>query len=92
MAAPGIYWLTLDDKLEAGGIEVYLVDPHGVKAVPGRKRDWLNCQWLQKLHTYGLRPRAFRPDSRFVRCAPAPVSGPNWCCVAPRLGSAWARP
>ena len=62
MEATGIYWLSLYDKLEAAGIEVYLVDPHGVKAVPGRKSDWLDCQWLQKLHTYGLLHRAFRPD------------------------------
>jgi transposase len=62
MEATGIYWLSLYDKLEAGGIEVYLVDPHGVKAVPGRKSDWLDCQWLQKLHTYGLLAKAFRPD------------------------------
>ena len=62
MEATGIYWLSLYDKLEAGGIEVYLVDPHGVKAVPGRKSDWLDCQWLQKLHTYGLLSKAFRPD------------------------------
>jgi len=51
MEATGIYWLSLYDKLEAAGIEVYLVDPHAVKAVPGRKSDWLDCQWLQKLHT-----------------------------------------
>jgi transposase len=62
MEATGIYWLSLYDKLEAGGIEVYLVDPHTVKAVPGRKSDWLDCQWLQKLHTYGLLAKAFRPD------------------------------
>src|SRR5438309_37307 len=62
MEATGIYWLSLYDKLEAAGIEVYLVDPHTVKAVPGRKSDWLDCQWLQKLHTYGLLHRAFRPD------------------------------
>lgn len=62
MEATGIYWLSLYDKLEVAGIEVYLVDPHGVKAVPGRKSDWLDCQWLQKLHTYGLLAKAFRPD------------------------------
>jgi transposase len=62
MEATGIYWLSLYDKLEAAGIEVYLVDPHRVKAVPGRKSDWLDCQWLQKLHTYGLLAKAFRPD------------------------------
>ena len=62
MEATGIYWLFLYDKLEAAGIEVYLVDPHAVKAVPGRKSDWLDCQWLQKLHTSGLLAKAFRPD------------------------------
>jgi transposase len=58
----GIYWVSLYDKLEAAGIEPYLVDAHAVKAVPGRKSDWLDCQWLQKLHTYGLLAKAFRPD------------------------------
>ena len=67
MEATGVYWLSLYDKLEAAGIEVYLVDPHGVKAVPGRKSDWLDCQWLQKLHTYGLLQRAFRPDAPIRR-------------------------
>lgn len=67
MEATGTYWLTLYDKIEAAGIEVYLVDPHGVKAVPGRKSDWMDCQWLQKLHTYGLLQRAFRPDAPIRR-------------------------
>ncbi len=67
MEATGHYWMTLYDKLEAAGIEVYLVDPHAVRAVPGRKSDWLDCQWLQKLHTYGLLRRAFRPDAPIRR-------------------------
>ena len=71
MEATGIYWLSLYDKLEAAGIEVYLVDPHGVKAVPGRKSDWLDCQWLQKLHTYGLLANVpFGPTRRSGGCAP----------------------
>ena len=62
MEATGIYWLTLYDKLEGRGIEAVLVDPHSVKAMPGRKSDVLDCQWLQQLHTYGLLRGAFRPD------------------------------
>lgn len=62
MEATGIYWITLYDKLEAHGIQVVLVDPHSVKAMPGRKSDVLDCQWLQQLHTYGLLRGAFRPD------------------------------
>jgi transposase len=62
MEATGIYWQTLYDKLERRGIEAVLVDPHSVKAMPGRKSDVLDCQWLQQLHTYGLLRGAFRPD------------------------------
>jgi transposase len=62
MESTGVYWLSLYDKLEAAGIEVYLVDAHAVKAVPGRKSDRIDCRWLQKLHTYGLLAKAFRPD------------------------------
>jgi transposase len=63
MEATGIYWITLFDKIEAAGMQVVLVDPHSVKAMPGRKSDVLDCQWLQQLHTYGLLRGAFRPDS-----------------------------
>ena len=70
MEATGIYWLSLYDKLEAAGLEVYLVDAHGVKAVPGRKSDWLDCQWLQKLHTHGLLSRVpSGPIRRSDACA-----------------------
>jgi transposase len=29
--------------------------------VPGRKKDVLECQWLQKLHTFGLLNNSFHP-------------------------------
>jgi transposase len=32
-----------------------------VKTVPGRKSDVMDCQWLQKLHSYGLLSGSFRP-------------------------------
>ncbi len=63
MEATGIYWMVLYDKLEAAGMEVVLVEPGSVKSVDGRKSDVLDCQWLQKLHTYGLLSRSFRPDA-----------------------------
>jgi transposase len=62
MEATGVYWISLYDKIESAGLAVVLVDPHSVKAVPGRKSDVLDCQWLQQLHTYGLLRGAFRPD------------------------------
>jgi len=45
-------------------MKVKLVNAHHVKTVPGRKTDVLDCQWLQKLHTYGLLSGSFRPEDQ----------------------------
>ena len=43
-----------------------LVNARHVKNVPGRKDDWIDCQWLQKLHTFGLLSGSFRPDAEIA--------------------------
>lgn len=69
MESTGVYWIPLFQVLEERGFEVLLVDPHRLKSVPGRKTDVVDCQWLQRLHTYGLLAGAFRPaeDIRQLR-------------------------
>jgi transposase len=64
MEATGVYWIPLFQILEAKGLEVNLVNAHHVKTVPGRKSDVLDCQWLQKLHTFGLLSASFRPENQ----------------------------
>ena len=64
MESTGVYWLPLFNILEERGFEVLLVNAHHVKNVPGRKSDFLDCQWLQQLHTYGLLRGSFHPDSK----------------------------
>ena len=54
MQSTGVYWIALHDVLQRHGLEVNLVDARGTKNVPGRKSDVQECQWLRKLHTYGL--------------------------------------
>ena len=49
---------------ETQGFAVNLVNAHHVKTVPGRKSDVLDCQWLQKLHSYGLLSGSFRPEEQ----------------------------
>lgn len=62
MESTGVYWVNLFEILAERGFEVLLVDPHKLKGVPGRKKtDVLDCQWLQRLHTFGLLSAAFRP-------------------------------
>jgi transposase len=60
MESTGVYWIPLFEVLERR-FEVKLVDARHVKNVSGRKSDVLDCQWIQKLHTYGLLAGAFRP-------------------------------
>jgi transposase len=67
MESTGVYWVALYELLEARGMAVCLVNAKHVKNVPGRKTDVLDCQWLQKLHSYGLLQASFRPHADFVR-------------------------
>jgi transposase len=48
--------------LEQHGLEVYLVNAQHTKNVPGRKSDLQECQWLLKLHTFGLLNNSFQPS------------------------------
>jgi transposase len=68
MEATGVYWIPLYDLLASQGFEVLLVDPRQTKHAPGRpKSDVLDCQWIRRLHSYGLLTASFRPSDEIVR-------------------------
>ena len=67
MESTGVYWIPLFGVLEERGFQVMLVDPRRIKNVPGRKTGVVDCQRLQRLHTYGLLSGAFRPDGNIRR-------------------------
>ena len=64
MQATGVYSIPLYDILTAHGIRVVLVNAQHTKNVPGRKSDVQECQWLMKLHTYGLLRDSFRLEEK----------------------------
>jgi transposase len=65
LESTGIYWLSLYDVLEEHGFEIRVVNARHVKHVPGRtKTDVLDCQWIQKLHSFGLLNGSFRPEEQ----------------------------
>lgn len=64
MQSTGVYWIALQEVLEQAGLEVFLVNAQGTKNLPGRKSDVQECQWLMKLHTYGLLRNSFRPPEQ----------------------------
>lgn len=66
MESTGSYWIPVYEILEEEGFEVYLVNAQHIKAIPGKKTDVKDCQWIQQLHSYGLLKGSFRPDNHGV--------------------------
>jgi hypothetical protein len=47
--------------------QVFLVDPRQSRHAPGRPKSVvLDCQWLRRLHSYGLLTASFRPADQVV--------------------------
>ena len=67
MESTSVYWIPVYQILESRGFEVYLVNAHHVKNVPGRKTDVSDCQWIQYLHSVGLLRGSFRPPGCNLR-------------------------
>ncbi|HEV2320047.1 MAG TPA: transposase [Verrucomicrobiae bacterium] len=65
MEATGIYWIALFQILERRGFDVILVNARQTKNVAGRKSDVQDCQWIHRLHTYGLLQGSFRPQDPY---------------------------
>ena len=61
LQSTGVYWMPVLEMLEQQGLEVYLVNAQHTKNVPGRKSDVQECQWLLKLHAFGLLRNSFQP-------------------------------
>jgi len=64
MQSTGVYWVALQEILEREGFVVYLVNARATKNLPGRESDVQECQWLMKLHTYGLLRNSFHPPEQ----------------------------
>jgi len=61
MESTGVYWKPVFNILE-GLLEVILVNARNVKAVPGRKTDVRDCEWLGDLLRHGLLRASFIPS------------------------------
>ena len=62
MESTGVYWIPVHQILERRGIAVVLSNAQHIKNVPGRKTDVMDCQWIQRLHSFGLISGSFRPE------------------------------
>jgi transposase len=64
LESTGVYWIPLFEVLEAYGFAVFLIEPSQARPGGARpKTDVLDCQWRQRLHTFGLLRPSFRPPA-----------------------------
>lgn len=61
MESTGVYWKPIYNLLE-GTFDLLLVNAQHIKAVPGRKTDVRDCEWIADLLRHGLLKASFVPD------------------------------
>jgi transposase len=61
MESTGVYWKPVWNLLEEG-FELVLLNAQHIKAVPGRKTDVKDCEWIADLLQHGLLRGSFVPD------------------------------
>lgn len=65
MESTGVYWKSPYAALEPAGLRTCVVNARHVKAVPGRKTDLADAQWLATLARAGLLRASFVPPLQF---------------------------
>ena len=60
MESTGVYWKPVYNLLESA-LEVLVVNARHIKAVPGRKTDVKDCEWIADLLSHGLLRGSFIP-------------------------------
>lgn len=62
MESTSVYWKPIVNLLEAEDIEFLVVNAQHIKAVPGRKTDVKDAEWIAKLLRHGLLRASYIPD------------------------------
>ncbi len=62
MESTSVYWKPLYNLLELEQIETLVVNARHIKAVPGRKTDMKDAEWIANLLRHGLLKGSYIPD------------------------------
>ena len=62
MESTGVYWKPLYNIFDLEGIDAMVVNAQHMKAVPGRKTDVKDSEWIADLLQHGLLKASFIPD------------------------------
>jgi len=62
MESTSVYWKPVYNLLESTGMETLVVKAQHIKAVPGRRTDVKDAEWIAQLLRHGLVRGSFIPD------------------------------
>ena len=62
MEATGVFWMPVWKILSDGAFKLVVANAAHIKAVPGRKTDMKDAEWLAELAAFGLIKASFVPD------------------------------
>jgi transposase len=62
MESTGVYWKPVFNLLEGSDLELLVVNARHIKAVPGRKTDVKDAEWIADLLRHGLLQASFVPN------------------------------
>lgn len=67
LEATGVYWVAAYEIYEEHGLRPILINSQAIRSFNGlKKSDFIDCQWIQLLHTFGILQASARPESAMI--------------------------
>jgi transposase len=67
MEATGVYWVPAYEIYEEYGLNPILINSRSIRSFNGMKKsDYIDCQWIQLLHTFGILQASVRPEAEMI--------------------------
>src|SRR5215210_3486526 len=65
--ATGVYWVPAYEIYEEYGLKPILINSRSIRSFNGMKKsDYIDCQWIQLLHTFGILQPSIRPEAEMI--------------------------
>ncbi len=65
--ATGVYWVPAYEIYEEYGLNPILINSRSIRSFNGMKKsDYIDCQWIQLLHTFGILQASIRPEAEMI--------------------------
>jgi len=67
LEATGVYWVAAYEIYEEHGLRPILCNSQAIRSFNGMKKsDFIDCQWIQLLHTFGILQASARPEAAMI--------------------------